>query len=499
MFEVRNLNIKIKDRYLVKDVSFTLNKGDKLAIIGEEGNGKSTVLKSILGICTYAQITGNINLKGNTIGYLEQSLEEKDLKKKVFDFLFSNVSYYEKVNILYKNLELFQIKDTILEQEMHTLSGGERVKIAILKLIMEDCAILFLDEPTNDLDIQTLHWLERFIHETNKPILYVSHDETLLEKTATMILHLEQIQKKTDCRCTLAHMDYATYAKERLKKVTKQIQISQYEKRAFHKEQEKLQKIMQKVEYRQNTISRKDPHGAAVLKKKMHTLKSQEKKLNKQSLTAMPDIEENIHFFFESIQIPKTKCILNLDIPKLQVQDKILLENIHLEVLSGMHICIVGKNGVGKTTLIKKIYETLQEKQDIKVGYMPQNYEDVLKQDVYVLDFLVPSGRDEDRTRARLYLGNMNFTKEEMVSKIENLSNGTKAKLLLMKFVIDACPVLLLDEPTRNVSPLSNPVIRRVLRDFQGTIISVSHDRKYIEEVIDTVYVLTEEGLQKEK
>ena len=130
---------------------------------------------------------------------------------------------------------------------------------------------------------------------------------------------------------------------------------------------------------------------------------------------------------------------------------------------------------------------------------MPQTYNDVFKDYEYVLDFLVPNGSKEKITKARMFLGNMKFTREEMTGKIQDLSNGTKAKLFLMKFVLDQCNVLILDEPTRNVSPLSNPVIRNVLRNFKGTIISVSHDRKYIHEVIDQLYVLLPNGLWKKK
>lgn len=130
---------------------------------------------------------------------------------------------------------------------------------------------------------------------------------------------------------------------------------------------------------------------------------------------------------------------------------------------------------------------------------MPQTYEDILKQYQYVLDFLCPTGDKDDVTKARMLLGNMKFTKDEMMSKIVNLSNGTKAKLFLAKLILDKCDVLILDEPTRNVSPLSNPVIRLALKEFTGTIISVSHDRKYLNEVINNIYILTRNGLVREK
>lgn len=500
MFEVNNLNIKVEDRYLVKDLSFNLNRGDKLAIIGEEGNGKSTLLKSLLGICDYANIEGNINYKGNSIGYLEQTISKENLVKKVSDFLFiDDNDYYDKINDFYKYLNTINLEDNVLDQTISTLSGGEKIKISILKLLLDNPDILFLDEPTNDLDIETLEWLESFINTTNKPIIYVSHDEVLLSNTANMILHLEQIRKKTDARHTLLKIDYKTYVDMRLRGIEKQTQIAKKEKRDFVKHQEKLNRVMQKVEYQQNIISRSDPHGARLLKKKMHSLKSQERKLDSTELSEIPDVEEGINFFFEPVEIPKTKKILSLDIQELKVDNKVLSKNITLDIIGNTHLCIIGKNGVGKSTLIKLIYNELKGREDLNVGYMPQVYDDILKNYENVLDFICPKADKESITQARMYLGNMKFTSEEMTGKISNLSNGTKAKLFLMKLVLDKCNVLILDEPTRNVSPLSNPIIRKVLREFKGTIISVSHDRKYLAEVVDELYTLTPTCLKKEK
>ncbi len=500
MLEIKDLTISISGRYLIKNLDLILNNGDKLAIIGEEGNGKSTLLKSILEICEYAEISGKINLKGNRIGYLEQSISDDKLDKNVYDFLFIDENdYYDKINNLYKYLKLINLNDDILKQKISTLSGGEKVKIIILKLLLDEYDILFLDEPTNDLDIETLEWLEKFINNTNKPIIYVSHDETLLANTANMILHLEQIKKKTECRHTLLRIDYDTYVEQRLRKIEKQTQVAKSEKREFDKQLEKLQKIMQKVEHQQNAISRSDPHGAQTLKKKMHSLKSQEKRLDEAELTEVPDVEESISFFFENVEVPRTKNIINLNIDELKVSDKVLSKNIKLDIIGNVHLCIIGKNGVGKSTLIKLIYNELKDRDDIKVGYMPQTYDDILNSYKYVLNFICPDGSKEEITKARMFLGNMKFTREEMTSNIKDISNGTKAKLFLIKLVLDKCDVLILDEPTRNVSPLSNPVIRKVLNEYKGTIISVSHDRKYINEVVDTLYVLTPNGLVKQR
>lgn len=495
MIEIKNLSIKVNDRYLVKDLSLNLNKNDKLAIIGEEGNGKSTLLKCIIGICNYAEVTGTINLNNNKIGYLEQHITESYKEQKVFDYLFiSDNDYYNKINNLYKNLTILNIKDDILDKRMNILSGGEKIKVAILKLLLDDNDALLLDEPTNDLDIETLIWLENFINKIDKPIIYISHDETLLSKTANMILHIESLKKKTECKHTLLRIKYNEYIDLRLRTILHQTQVHNFEKKELEKKEEKLKWQKQRVEFEQNNISRSDPHGGRLLKKKMHNVKSQEKKLENIDITEKPDPEESIYFKFEEVNIPNNKKILNLNNYNLIINNNNI--KINLEVYGNVHICIIGKNGTGKTTLIRKIYDMLKDRTDIKVGYMPQDYNDILNSYDNVLGFITNDSKNkEEITKSRMHLGNMKFTPEEMTGNIDNLSGGSKAKLILMKLVLDKCNVLLLDEPTRNVSPLSNPVIRKVLKEFNGTIISVSHDRKYIEEVPNKIYLLTNNEL----
>jgi ATPase subunit of ABC transporter with duplicated ATPase domains len=160
-------------------------------------------------------------------------------------------------------------------------------------------------------------------------------------------------------------------------------------------------------------------------------------------------------------------------------------------------VCITGKNGAGKTTLLKIIADELLSRDDIKCGYMPQSYEELLELDKTPVEFLVKSGLRADTTRAMTFLGSVKYTPDEMAHTVAALSGGQKAKLMFLKMILDGCNVLVLDEPTRNFSPMSNPVIREILREFGGAIISVSHDRRYISEVCDTVYELTPEGLIK--
>ena len=496
MFEGKNISIEVNNKIIISNLSFVLNKNDRLAIIGEEGNGKSTLLKSLCSNCDYAKIEGVINYKGNSVGYLAQSLDSQFLKLLVYNFLFSeDVDYYNKINEFYGFLPELMLDETILEKQLRFLSGGEKVKVQLLKVLLDNPDILLLDEPTNDLDIATLEWLEGFINRCSKPIIYVSHDETLLANTANMILHLELTHKKTKAKHTLEKNNYETYVEQRISYISKTNQVARKEKQEFNKQQEKLTQVMQKVHHEQDTISRSNPHGGRLLKKKMKSLKSQERRLENQELTKKIDVEESINIFFENASMPASKVIADIKIESLKINDLVLCENINFKITGNNKIAIIGKNGVGKTTLLKQIHEDLKTRTDISVGYMPQDYDSILSKYKTPIDFIGVTHKD-DISLIRSYMGNLNFTVEEMESNITNLSGGSKAKLILLKLIYDKNNVLILDEPTRNVSPLSNPVIRKALQNFSGTIISISHDRKYISEVANLVYELDKTGIK---
>lgn len=216
-------------------------------------------------------------------------------------------------------------------------------------------------------------------------------------------------------------------------------------------------------------------------------------------MTQIPEEEDAIFIKFnEQIIIPNGKTILDFRLEQLCINNRTLAENVILNVRGPEKICIIGKNGIGKSTLLKVIAEELLGRQDIKAGYMPQNYEDLLDFNLTPIEYVATTFDKEEITRIRTYLGSMKYTADEMNHAIREMSGGQKAKLLLLKLSLEGCNVLVLDEPTRNFSPISNPVIRDVLKSYNGTIISISHDRKYIKEVCDKVYILTESGLYPE-
>ncbi len=515
MLQLKNISITHKQDYreIVKDFSFSLRPGDKAVMIGEEGNGKSTLLKLIYQeslIEGYAEYSGEI-LKGQTrLGYLAQELSPEQKKGMVSQYFYQIPVFFDKtpkeLGILAKSLGIphgFFYED----REIATLSGGEKVKMQLAGIMLEQPDVLLLDEPSNDLDLETLEWLEGFIQKCSLPVIYVSHDETFIERTANVIIHLEQVRRKTLARHTVARMGYGQYIRERLHSLQNQEQLARKERSEHEKQMERFRKIQQRVEHEQKSISRQDPHGGRLLKKKMHTVKAMGRRLDKQAENHLeiPDVETAIFAkFSDKINIPNGKIILDFTLEKLYAeanpltQQKLLAKSIHFRVQGPEKICIIGKNGVGKTTLLRRITRELLERQDIHAAYMPQNYEELLDMHKTPVEFLQKEYSKEEASRICTYLGSMKYTADEMGHCISELSGGQKAKLLFLKMSMDGNDVLVLDEPTRNFSPLSNPVIRGLLKNFGGTIISVSHDRKFMEDVCDKVYRLTEEGLRLE-
>ncbi|MBR0138166.1 MAG: ABC-F family ATP-binding cassette domain-containing protein [Erysipelotrichaceae bacterium] len=509
MLQVNNLRITThKGRVLLEDFDFVLNDNDKIALIGEEGNGKSTILKIMAGedVSDYVSVSGSVFCDGK-IGYLSQMLEEKWFESSVIEYLFRNgpgepvapekYHDYGQLRVLFHQVNA---DEQLLEQEriMGSLSGGEKVKVQIVKLLYQGADVLLLDEPTNDLDLKTLIWLEEFIKSQSCGIIFVSHDETLLENCSTGILHLEQLKKKTESRLTFSGLNYKDYCAQRYHFVERTNMIARKEKSEFRKQMEKYRQIYQKVEYQQNAASRQDPHGAALLKKKMHAVKALGRNLEQKekNLTQKFEPEEAIDIFFDRIEINPSRTVIDLHLDALEVDGKILSRNVDLLVKGSDKLCIIGDNGSGKTTLIRIIRDALKDS-NLKVGYMPQNYSEVMDYEKTPVDFLLENVPYSKRAQIQSYLGALKFTTEEMTHKISNLSEGQKCKILLVKLIIDKCEVLILDEPTRNLSPLSNPKIREILAEYGGCIISVSHDRKYIEEVCNKICQLEKGGLRK--
>ena len=509
MLQIRHLQVTMKKdlRPLLEDLNFTLQPGDKAAIIGEEGNGKSTLLKLLYDPTLaqpYAEWSGEIHREGMLLGYLPQELPPEARELTAYEFCcqspgFLDSSPKEQARAAAQlgfSPDLFYA-----DRQMRTFSGGEKVKLqlGLLTLARPDCCLL--DEPSNDLDIETLEWLERFIRESQAPVLFISHDEALLENTANVILHMEQLRRKTLPRHTVARMGYRQYVEERLSKFAHQEQVAKKEREEERKRQEKLRKIEQKVQHQLDNIAYSDrDHVGKMLKKKMKSVKSMEHRFDREreDMTEFPDSEEAILVGFPAdTAVPAGKTVADFTLPRLEGEGETLAQHIRLYVRGPEHLGIIGKNGAGKTTLLRQIAGELLPRKDLKAAYMPQDYGETVDQELTPVEFLAGTWEKEELTRVRTYLGSMKYTPQEQDHKIRELSGGQKAKLFFLKMILDGANVLILDEPTRNFSPLSGPVIRGILEDFAGCIISVSHDRKYLGQVCDTLYRLTPQGLEE--
>ncbi len=528
MLIISNLSLILKKdlRVLIKDFSLTVNKKDKIGIIGEEGNGKSSLLKAIYNqeeASKYLEIKGTINIKNEKIGYLPQMVEKELLEKSVNELLNEKIDYslldYKKYYFYIDKFNLDEEKLLSSSLLVGNLSGGERIKLFLLIELMKEPTVLLLDEPSNDLDFLSLNLLEELIINLDIPVIFISHDEHFLSRCANRIVHIESLKSKSEARVSVKNLSYDDYYQTREDFLDKNIREFNKDKENFEKKIEKYNRVYQSVNYALNTVSRQAPSVAKNLKDKMHSIKSMEKRYikEKENLTQKYEVEDTINLKFDNLDkgrsgssnlkinylVDANKEVLDLNIGSLKVNSGITLidKQISLYIKGAKKVALIGENGVGKTTLLRLIYHELKKNTSFKVGYMSQNYEDELLNYLSPLDYLSKTlnvSNKEDLTKIQTYLGSLKLTYEEMNRSISSLSGGEKAKIFFAKLILEKDNVMLLDEPTRNISPLSNKAFINSIKEYNGVLIAVSHDRNFVYQVFDDIYELDKEnGLKK--
>ncbi len=256
MLQIKKLNLTHKKdlRIILNDFNLVLNDGDKAVIIGEEGNGKSTLMKWIYNpslVENYIEADGERIMGHERLGYLPQEMLDEDKEKTIYEYFSEEEIFWEKTP---KELSViagkFGMKNDFFysNQTMGSLSGGEKVKTQLMRLFIRDVSVLLLDEPSNDIDIATLTLLEKIINDWKHIVLFISHDETLIERTANMVIHIEQIIRKTKARYTVAKLPYRRYVEERLHKFEIQKQRALSDRREKKIRDEKYQRVMQSVQ-----------------------------------------------------------------------------------------------------------------------------------------------------------------------------------------------------------------------------------------------------------
>ncbi|CAH2763009.1 ATP-binding cassette domain-containing protein [Erysipelothrix amsterdamensis] len=491
MFNI-SLDVKTKQgRDLIASFSMSVNRGDRIGVVGEEGNGKSVFLKSLVNRPEISNLKVSRDLHPESIvfGYLGQELSVAERSQTILEFVLEDSweRFGDFVPLFLSMVPMLTEHD--YDRSMASLSGGECVRIQLLKLQMQAVDCYVLDEPTNNLDMDGLIWFEAWMDVQTAPIIFVSHDLETLRHSANRVLHFEQLHRKSISKLTLFEGSYDEYIQSRNRSLSHHNQQVRFQKRFQAKQEAKWQKQYQKVGHQLQNVNRADPG----LQKKMKNLKVQKAQRLKQESLIHRDQEVAIKIE----KLPQTnvssKVVFAFDIDRLFMNGSIIGNNYKYTLTSGEKIAIVGPNGCGKTTLFNEIVQSITG----NVGIMHQDYHRNLDVKKNAIENCLDSCDKDAITKVRYALGGLNFTSDEMETPVEFLSGGQKAKISLLKVLRTKPDALLLDEPTRNLSPFSLMAIYEMLEDYKGAVWCITHDRQLIHHVFEDVLEMTPDGFIK--
>lgn len=522
LLHVDNLYKGFSGETLFKNISFSIDEKDKIGVIGINGAGKTTLIKMILeeeenDVDPSTNQRGTISKKGNLkIGYLSQNIN-LNYENTVFDELMlvfgSVLEDYKKIQELSFRINLepdnfdkimeelavvttryeqeegyaieykvkqilngLSVQEDLWKQKIGDLSGGQKSRVALGKILLEEPELLILDEPTNHLDLVAIEWLEKFLKDYNKAVMVVSHDRYFLDNVVGRIFEIEGHILKT------YKGNFTEYT------IQKEVYLSGAMK-AFEKEQEKIKQMEEYIRRYKAGIKSKQARGRESLLNRMEKMENPVVNVRKMKLKF--DIER-----------PSVDRVLKIQNLSKSYDGKKIFQNLNLEIFRGERVGIIGKNGVGKSTLLKIIngtenpdsgVVTIGEK--VTIGYYDQNHKGLDEKASILNEFMFNYPMSEEDVR-RL-AGGFLFPEEDVFKIIGSLSGGEKARVTLMKLILKKANFLVLDEPTNHLDIYSREVLEEALEDYQGTILIVSHDRYFLEGIVNTIYEITENGAEK--
>ncbi len=512
MLSFEQLSVEFTGHTIFDNVTFLVNPKDKIALVGKNGAGKSTMLKLFAGI--QKPTSGKIIIQNDTtIGYLPQEmrhtdgrtvLEETELAfadifklQKLIDSLgeelaertdYESDSYLNTIDKLTQETEKLQmiggadftadVEKTLLglgfarsdfNRKTTELSGGWRMRIELAKILLQKPDIFLLDEPTNHLDIESIQWLESFLSTYSGAVVLVSHDRAFINAITnrTIEISLGQIN---DYR-----VNYDKYIE--LRKERREQQIRAYENQ---------QKLIADTEDFIERFRAKATKSVQV--------QSRIKQLNKLERIEI-DLEDNSRLNLKFPPAPRAGSI-PVEIDKLAKAygDHVVIENIGLIINRGEKVAFVGKNGEGKTTLIKCIMGQLPHSgimklgHNVKIGYFAQNQASLLDENKTVFETIDYVAVGDIRTKIRDILGAFMFGGDASDKKVKVLSGGEKSRLAMIRLLLEPVNLLILDEPTNHLDMQSKDVLKEAIKAFDGTVILVSHDREFLDGLVNKVY-----------
>ena len=468
---------------LFSDVNLSIGEDDRIAIVGLNGTGKSTLLKIIVGEEEEDE-GGLVKNKKLKIGYLPQETHWKSLKNSIleeidsFDLKKQSSDNYKHKGLVKQLLEKFGFPKEGWEREIQTLSGGEKTKLALAKVLANSPNLLVLDEPTNHLDLETIEWLENFLLREKIAIVCVSHDRYFLDKICSKTFEVTKDGlEKYYCK-------YSEYLIEKARRAG--VQNKRY------RQQERYLKQQQVFI---------DRFGATASKAK--GVKNKMKQLDRIERIESVGTEREIKIDFT---VDKKTCTKVLEINNLTIGAKgnyLLRINDKIEIDWGDKIGIIGSNGAGKSTFLKAILDNcspegvqVKHGQGIEIGYYAQAHEN-LDPEKSILEevsseFIMIGGDD-----SRNVLGRLLFTKNEVQKKISTLSGGERARVALAKLILQKPNLILLDEPTNHLDLPSKEVVTTIFKEYGGTLILISHDRYVLNEVCNHIWEIRDKKLKK--
>jgi ATPase components of ABC transporters with duplicated ATPase domains len=512
MISVDKLTIRFGSVTLFNDISYVVNPKDKIALVGKNGAGKSTMLKVFAGI--QPPTSGSVSVpKDVTIGYLPQHMIHNDgvtvmeEAEKAFSDIFElqkeiermtvelaertdyeSASYQqlierlthanERLDMMGVNNFKGEVEKTLLglgfvrsdfTRQTSEFSGGWRMRIELAKILLKRPDVLLLDEPTNHLDIESIQWLEEFLKSSGSAVILVSHDRAFIDAVTNRTIEIS-LGKIYDYK-----VSYSKYVELRKERREQQL-------RAYENQQKQIQDTEDFIERFRYKAT------------KSNQVQSRIKQLEKLEIIEV-DEEDNsaLHLKFPPAPHSGTITVEAQHLTK-RYGDNVVLEDIDLTIKRGEKVAFVGKNGEGKSTLVKCIMDqipydgTLKLGHLVKIGYFAQNQASLLDENLTVFDTIDRVAVGDIRTKIRDILGAFMFGGEASDKKVKVLSGGERTRLAMIRLLLEPVNFLVLDEPTNHLDMRSKDVLKDAIKAFNGTVVVVSHDREFLDGLVDKVY-----------